>query len=457
MILFIFVLLLIFIIISELYRKKRLRFDYLSLYNLYFLLIYIIPAILLAFDFQNSASKYVLVHINQKIRLETVIAILMSYVLVTVGFYLKSSKELGSCVIIKYNKNVFKDIQFVIFLLVLSILSIYTYSNSYGGIINTIALASDIRAGIIVADKFAFTKHFILASIFSLYIIYCLLYIYNIKVKRKLLYILLGISIIIIIISLFVFSGRGAIINIFVVLLLVNMLVRKKVGIIKMVSFFLIVYTVSHYGDRLFISMAAYPNSGVKGVVSVFKSLEIGGKDYTIVQRIYDFFKNFQFAIISLDVSFKNIDTMSFRFFVDWIYIPITLIPTKLFNIKEFLPKSISVINTYYIVGIYAKTVPPGYIAYGIYSLSWFGLFFYSFIYGWVLRFVQSIIINNIKESYIMYLLYVVIGMWLTSGFLNGDPQILIRGAILLIIFIYYVLIYSNNIKIFKRPLLKNI
>lgn len=142
----IYLVLLFFIAWFEIARNKSLKIDFLTLFHIYYALLYPLPGLVLAIDYQNAVSPLGLRVASYSNNLQTSIAVFIGYFVILFGFYSKSATNFGKNIFITARKNDSIFIRYVMFLLFIGSLSIYIYGLQYGGVLIAIAQNSMIRA-----------------------------------------------------------------------------------------------------------------------------------------------------------------------------------------------------------------------------------------------------------------------------------------------------------------------
>lgn len=439
--------LIVFIIFFEIYRKKSTVVDFLSLFNLGFLFTYPLSAFLLESNFGESRSKLMFNSELYKTSIEAAIAIFAGYFLVVLGFYSTSSQKLAKKITIKActDKTL---IIYAIFLLLFSCVSIQIYSSQYGGIDEALSNTMLIRSNALESGNLVFFKHFVLFCNFSSYLLAALLFKSTSIKSRIFLWIILVVSVIISMLTFTLTAGRSNIIKYVVTFLLAYIIQHQKITFktfnkiipLLFVFIFFIIY------GRTFFAVTGKITQGFDAVVDSF--------NYSVYEEsdrfdFYEFMANFIYPFHSLNVALTK--EYQWRLFSDFLYGIIAFLPEKLLNLTN-LPKSISYDNTEYIVGTVDYGIPPGLLAFGIYSMSWFGLIILCLIYGWIARYVQTILINHLQKiSWMGFIYAITIQVWVDFTF-AGDFEVLLIGnlwfllaSIPLIFMFCKVYIYPQN------------
>lgn len=415
--------LIVFIIFFEIYRKKSTVIDFLSLFNLGFIFIYPLSAFLLEYDFGESRSKLMFNSELYKTSIEAAIAIFAGYFIVVLGFYSTSSQKLANKITIRSctDKTL---IIYAISLLIFSGISIQIYSSQYGGIDEALSNTMLIRSNVLESGSLVFFKHFVLFCNFSSYLIAALLFKSTSIKSRTFLWIILVISVIVSMLSFTLTAGRSNIIKYFITFLLAYITQHQKItfqtfnkSIPLLFAFvFFIIY------GRTFFAVTGKITQGFDAVVDSF--------NYSVYEEsdrfdFYEFIGNFIYPFHSLNAALTK--EYQWRLFIDIFYGIIAFLPEKLLNVTN-LPKSISSDNTAYIVGTVDYGIPPGLLAFGIYSMSWFGLIILCFFYGWIARYLQTILSNHLQKiSWIGFIYVITIQVWLDFTF-AGDFEVLLIG-----------------------------
>ena len=429
-----YLILLVFIAFIEIVREKKNKFDFLTLFNIYFSLMYPLPGFLLALDFDNSASDLGLGVSLYTNNIQTALAIFVGYFLVLLGFYSESAQKQGENIIIKARGNNLIVFVYAILLLLFSCLAIYIYSSQYGGFLNTLAKTALIRVQAVKGGNLVFFARLTLFSVFASYLFCSLVLIKKIKKARVILYLMFIFSVVVAFIALTMTGGRAYLINYFLGFYLVYILKNKRVSWLAMALFVCFAALFLFYGKILFFSLTGI-TEGYDAVSNRFvEAINTKSNDDF---NFYNFMHNFHYPVHSLDVAFSK--EYEFRWFIDFIYGFFSLIPERLFGAET--PESIMYYNTRYIIGSNDVAIPTGFLAFSIYSMWWPGLIGFCFAYGWIGRYLQTILYKHIHNLFWMPFAYVTIAqMWM--DFVGSDPETFLQGnfcsliAILLFFFI---------------------
>lgn len=415
-----YLVLLALIVFIEIFREKSSLFDFLTLFNIYFALMYPLPGFLLAFDFTNAASSLGLGISLYTNKFQTVLAVFVGYFLVVLGFYSKSAIAWGKKISLRtrYNNSV---LFYALALLLFSSVSIYIYGLQYGSFINALSQASLIRARAVEGGALVFFKHFTLFSLPASYLLGAVVFFQKDKKYNPILiFITFVISVIIAIIAIMLTGGRGYLINYFLCFYLVYILAKKKISWTFNVVFGIFAVFFLFYGKVLFFSLTALPQ-GFNAVVNTFmNTINSGsGDDFNFYQFMY----NFQFPVHSLEVALYR--DYELRWFVDILYAFASLIPQRLLGVVP--PETIMYYNTLYLAGTNDFSIPTGLLAFGVYSMWWPGLFIVTFVYGWIGRYLQTVLMQHMKQIFWIPFIYTAVAqIWM--DFLSSDPETFVQG-----------------------------
>lgn len=415
--------LIIFIIFFEIYRKKSTLIDFLSLFNIGFLFTYPLSAFLLEFDFGESRSKLLFNSDMYKTSVEAALAIFAGYFTVVLGFYSISSQRQASKISIQSCTDKALII-YAFFLLLFSCVSIQIYSSQFGGIDEALSNTMLIRSNVLESGSLVFFKHFVLFCNFSSYLLAALIFTSNSTKLKSIFWIMFLASIIVSMLTFTLTAGRSNIIKYFVTFLLAYIIKQQKITfkIFNRIIPLLLAFPFFIVYGRTFFAVTGQITQGFDAVVDSF--------NYSVYEEsdrfdFYEFMGNFIYPFHSLNAALTK--EYQWRLFVDFIYGIIAFLPEKLLNITN-LPQSISHDNTEYIVGTVDYGIPPGLLALGIYSMSWFGLVILCFVYGWIARYLQTILTNHLQKiSWMGFIYAITIQVWVDFTF-AGDFEVLLIG-----------------------------
>ncbi|ARV62584.1 hypothetical protein BZZ01_31660 [Nostocales cyanobacterium HT-58-2] len=433
--------LMVFIAFLEITRHKAKKIDFLTLFNITYCLMYPLPAFFLDAAWGNSSEIW----FNDTFyisNLQTALAIFAGYFLVIIGFSSKSAEKLGKNIVIK-NRSKKTVIIYAIFLLLFACLSIYLYSLQYGGFLVALSKTNLIRAG---AEEHTggllFFKRFLYCSFFASYLLGSYVIFNKIKKRRSFLITIFLISLIVSLIAFLLSGARAPLINFILVFYLGYVLKTEKFSWVFVILVICVSAGFVFYGKIIFFSLTALPD-GLSAVVNKFVETKNNQPDSGGFS-FYGLIKNFVYPVYSLDTAFTQVYQP--RFFWDWFYGFASLIPEKLTGIQ--IPETISYDNTYYIVKTNEYSIQPGFLAFGVYCMSWPGLIVTCITFGWIGRYLQSILTNHLNKIFYIPFLYIFTAqMWLDFQIL-GSPQDFFQANFWAFLSIKFLLFFVDKISI---------
>lgn len=446
MLVLISILLILFIIVFEVKRKKLYKIDFLTIFNLFFVVYYPISFIFIKIEdlyFNNNSDL--------ELEFKVVIAFIMGYLSLILGFNSKKADLLGNNIKITPNKSYNFYIITGIGLVLLSVISIFIYSSQYGGISNAISYASAIRGGFVEGGSLVFFKRFILASQYASFILAAILF-FNKKQKRDvLLYFIFIISVIVTIFGFLISASRGNIILYVLIFFLVFTIKYKKIKISNVLPLAIMTPFILAIGDALFLSLRSLNTSQSSFISTLIQNLTINSNDSPIEMKIFNLMHNFQHRIDSLKAAIINTGYYDYRLFSDWIYGFLSYLPERLINIS--VPETIAYLNTYYLIGQFKSTIPPGIIALNYYSLGWIGIVVGSFLTGILGRFIQSLLQNGLRNNQDTWFIffYILVGYAWGSGIQSGEPRVFFQQFFLLFVIFIYLILFGSKLQISRH------
>lgn len=443
--------LIIFIVFFEFTRKKVTTVDFITLFNINFTLMYPLPAFILDAALGDTSEMWM----DDKFyvsNLQTAVAIFAGYFLVIIGFASKASEKFAKKVIIQsYSKK--SVITFAVLLLLFACLSIYIYSSQYGGFMTALSKTNLIRAG---AEEHSgpllFFKRFLYCSFLSSYLLGSfVIFNSNKDIKKNwLTKIAFFISLIVSLIAFTLCGARAPFINFILVFYFGYVLKTNKFSWSFTIIFTLVSAIFVSYGKQLFFSLTALPE-GLFAVVEKFTEAKSNAPDEGVLS-FYKVISNFVYPVYSLDTAFTQVYEL--RFFEDWIYGFASLLPQKLSGID--VPETVTYYNTLFIANSNEYGIQPGFLAFGIYSMSWMGLILICLVYGWVGRYLQTILTIHLNKIIWMPFFYIFIGLiWLDLQ-IFGNPQEFFQTNFWALLSIIFLFIFASKISIATHVNLKN-
>ena len=435
--------LLIFILFFEVIRKKSNKIDFLTVFNIIFLLLYPMPAFFLEADFDNSTAKMMFNGVTYKSNIQTAIAIFIGYFIVILGFYSNSAKKIAKKIKIQSSNNKIV-IGYTIILLLLSSLSICIYSLQYGSLLDALSKTILIRSNAVDSGNLVFVKHFIFTSFFASYILASFAFKGKNSQRRLFLDSIFLLSVFLSLFGSILLAGRTNIAYYMGCFYFTSVIQGKRISwfIIIPALWFICLFVL--YGKAFFFSLSGLPD-GFDAVVEKFVEAT---EDPAAKSNFdfYDFINNFSYPIHSLDAALNK--EYEWRLFIDWWYGLISLLPEKVFHIQK--PVQVNENNTFYILGTANFDIPPGLLAYSIYTMSWTGLIIVCYIYGWLGRYLQTIIYKHMDRISWMPFIYGATAQVWVDFLVSGSPEVYMQTNIWYVTSI--VLLLSIVVKVSINP-----
>ena len=316
---------------------------------------------------------------------------------------------------------------FAFILLLMSVLGMFFYVSGVGSFAKAVEIANLIRAGVYVEEErgdtsYTFYYRFMFLAIIPFW--YCFYDSRQLKSKARL--ILFPISLIILILTyIYLSSGRQSIINIFLLLLLSSLIKKNKILDIKFIVFVVVAFLALPILTAFFLSKNVVTDVGTASFINVFV-------------------KEFGFPYYSLIYSVQ--ETHSFYYFSDFI--------DGLFG--TFLPSSfnpglegVNYLNTYYMMGVWTKWVPPGIFAMGYYSLGVVGVILTSFLTGRLFKiidvFFRSLI--TLRSSFIFFYVFFILNTlgWIRTGLPHNYFYHMVNVCFVIFIFSSFIFTKKRN------------
>ena len=337
---------LLFVLMFELSRQIRMpRFDFVSLINFNFAVIYFLTGSLLVGD-ESFAGKEAQFAMYSNFEIGTVLGVLaiyVAYISSLVGYYLTENKWVGlTRVIVPQSEKSYLWSAFMS--LGISMVAFFAYTSQYGGALKAISFSAAIRSGgdgdyyLEGEGSVLFFKYLMPVLLFSI-----LVFMGKWMSSRKIFYGFMFLLCLGLIIPLYLsMAGRGRFVFLFLHLLLFYSVVRGfKVGGFKVIGSIMVVLPgialIILYGKTFFSSLKALASGETIQQISYERS-----------EPIYDILRNVEHRVVSTDVAVQLFGQQNMTYFYDFIMSPFFLIPSRLFGIEK--PDSIAYLNTYNIM-----------------------------------------------------------------------------------------------------------
>lgn len=429
------------IVCFELFRSRRIIFDFLFFWNIFFLIIYVVAPLHLIIggsDFAHPYYFYALDNYNMANPMVLLI-IIASYIFFLFGYYWRCPAQVGRRFKIALRMNNSFLLGIAIILVFISVVAINIYSNEYGGIQSTLSYSSLIRSGDVSGGAYVFFKHFTFFSLIASFIIFSLVLNKGNFPPKVILFPLLIFCLFLSFFVLILNSGRGDVINFLIVFYLSAVLYRgRQLSLHYFLLIFFIFIMLALFGDDFF-------NALYSGKEILIKSINKFNIETSFLSYIYkETWSIFSFPYISLVASIAQSTTYTARCFIDIVYGIISFIPERLTNIPvSNKVEELSFLNTYLVTNIRIRMIPCGLIAFFWYSGYLPGVLLGSFIYGAIYRFLFELLWRNLNHP-LFYILFVHVGYTLARFLMIGEPYILFRGEFTWLAFIIIILLGSR-------------
>ncbi|NJL51558.1 MAG: hypothetical protein HC930_03895 [Hydrococcus sp. SU_1_0] len=157
--------------------------------------------------------------------------------------------------------------------------------------------------------------------------------------------------------------------------------------------------------------------------------------------------KVFSYGFTSLYAASKEYYPL--RLLGDWLYGIGSFLPDRL--LKVTVPDTVSTYNTQFLAGDTDYEIPAGFIASCIYSWSWVGVTVFSFAYGWLGRYLQTIIYRHLYKMFWFPFLYAAVAQAWCDFFASGDPRIFLQANFCVLISLFLLLVFCMKISTNKN------
>jgi hypothetical protein len=427
--------LILFVFTFEFVRPKDKVVDFLSLFNLFFVLYIAIPSIFINIDYSLYVNSGWLPNITLKPsdigRIQSGLAIITGYTVVVASYYWKFSVSIGRLIRIHSG-----EIRWLIGLCILvGGVSVIVYVRQYGGMIEALANASLIRSGVIEPTSFSFFKKFLPAIPIASQLLFAKLCFdgkHSFTGWLMLIPLVLG--------SMGVFfltASRGAIILYFISFYLAFLIYENRLTYKYIPIMLALGLSVIFFGDWFFSSLSLLLEGQKAGAMrSENESLLVG-----LVHE-------FQFPYISIEVALKESLNKEYRFrwFYDVLYGLSSLMPEKLTGFES--PDTIAYVNTDKLINTYESQIPPGLLAFSIYSAWWPGLLLGCATYGFIGRVLHQALSQNVTSAYWAPMLYSLLALSWSHFTIRGEPRVFFQDY-------FFTLLVSGLIFIFYIRIIK--
>jgi len=278
----------------------------------------------------------------------------------------------------------------LIFGFFLGLLGYFSYVHSLGGVFNSLAIGALLRYNDSSVDQesigeLGVLRYFIYS--FELILYYYISYKKS-KVELTLIHkIIFAVSFTLLTLYYLSIASRGAFIGLVLFFIFTNAAdVKSSMKQLLNTQGLLIlgfVFLFIAYAKQLFFALPSLYSFNLTEFVNRFHEINEIRSD-EITGFISVLVKETSHAVVSLVSAIDNDNTYQYQFFIDFIRLPIDLLPAKLLGIEVNNHFSISAINTSLIQDINLASSPPGIVAMLYYNVGWIGfvLIFFLWIRG---------------------------------------------------------------------------
>lgn len=330
------------------------------------------------------------------------------------------------------------EYHFVLFVLLLSFLALYTYASSFGGFISAFSYGAVARYTSVKVEVqgSAVAMHFVgmvyVVLVISQYKLY-----QESKYKSTYLFVLLGAIIVVLSYSL-ISASRGAIFNVAMLMLFLHLNAKglnitfKKLAVFALVFVFGALLTI--YGKRVIGSTASFIRDDSSTSYSAVEKKEIAD----IYGRII---LEFSHPIKSLGIVLER--DLDYNCMKHFFVAPLHLIPSRLLGLSSVKPFRITETNTYLLTGDPEGGIPPGLVASFWYGGGVLGVLIGCLSFGGFIGWLQSqcyVFVRAYPNS-MPVVLYIFFRLaWFIN---NGDLSVFLKHNFHVFILLIVLIVYS--------------
>jgi oligosaccharide repeat unit polymerase len=287
-----------------------------------------------------------------------------------------------------------------VFLTLLSVASIYLYSNSFGGIVRAIEVADNIRSG--YGDEFWISKTWVFTKRFIPFALLGVILFLTLEKRDYMAWFLIFLGVMVTLLTVFgLFRSKQAILSLILVYIFYLSLKNQKNYLFHLMIFFVMAVFLIPLLESFYAS-------------GEFKLPDIS----SFAQQLLDMLSFFNFTAVSLEFALEK--QYDFRYFMDFFlglsgkYLPASWLEG--FGIDA----ETVTINTFYFYGTMTRTVPPGVIAGGFYNFGVLGVAMVAFGTGALFKkldiYFKDIIASNPRFMLLYAFVIVKAFTWTRTG-----------------------------------------
>ncbi len=444
MALFVYFLLGTVVITHEVVRKKYFKIDLITIFNIFFFLVYAFaPAALiiggsnLILDDMPYGSRYFGHYAF------TPYLVFLSYLSFLAGFHTLKFGENTHDWKFKFWWSEDTILLILPFAYLLLFFFLFIYINEIGGLMRTIELAQAYRSGVLEYNKFGFVMKFFPLNTILLYYVYYKYFLEKKKNKLLLLYFIL--SLLFVILFTVIQNSRGFLIFQLAGIYVITANYHKDFFLKYLIPTLISAFIVIKYGKAFFNAIQFFFTDGFDAFINAFTDrLDIDAQQGSSIVSY------FTHAIVSLEASLIRTGTdIDLRYFRDIKDTFLMILPNELLGIKE--PEMpLMVENTLILLGQPAQIVLPGILGYFSYAGHVTGMLLGSYLYG-LMGVVLMRFSINMYRSLPASIVYIFV-FSLSYGYFafRGVPDQILADAIMYIIILMFLL-FSFRLKIVKN------
>lgn len=421
-----FLLIIVFLLIWGWYEFKKFGLSLTFMSLVWSIVIYGLAPIALIFSYNEVASPRFLVNSYDIESIIYVIPVIVFFMSMYFGSIFVQNRKIR--INLKLNTKNIRKTSIVVFMVGFFSLMFFIYG--YGGLDYVLSNMSNIRSGTdenknyLAAFIVSFSKYMNLAFFIMLSLIFLSK---NIQKKD---YSILIIMAFFTLFSVYLSAGREAGIAFLISILVIYLAVYKKIPIIGVMVFSLLVFFYILFGKTF---LFAINNENF----DKDEFLQKGFSD-TLLNSYNIIISEFTHQYLSL-VNFMA-GNHDFRFFGDygyWLFKPFKLLGMN-------IPDSISYYNTYIVYGNWDSEIPPGAIAFGYIQMGILGVIIHGFLLGAFFKFFDVLFYPKRQDSPLLLGFYALSVTSFTYILSNSDPALFLQNRIPNILFLVLLLMFFN-------------
>ena len=414
----------------------RRRVDFFLLFSAFFLVMYVFtPLHLLVGGPSFLPLSYLYAYTRYGAgSLLSALVIIIGYLSVTLGYHSKLVRASASRVRFELRWKTSQTLLVASLLLCLSFVSMVIYALQYGGLERAIRFATLIRSGAWTeSGPYVFMKHFMGFSCVSLFLVFTTTLKEGWR-HRSALKAALGLfSCLGVILTNLLIAGRGFIIELFLVLYLTLVLYKRRLYIpfLLLIGAFAFIFIL--VGEPFFHSL--YRGELLEPIISLFHNFDFAAA----YQRLW---QEFMHPYISLEAAIATAGEFTPRFFLDWIYALLCLVPERLIPFQP--PETIAYLNTELVIGVRESVVPPGLLAFLWYSALLPGVIFGGVVFGAIGRWLDTVLGKNRRDPLGIGLYILAAFMWGSFMVMYSEPRVFFLAKLTWLVLFFCALLTSR-------------